>query len=52
MISGIGVFYPDGTPTQRIGVKIDYPLHPTIKGINEGKDELLEKAMELINDGW
>ena len=52
MISGIGVFYPDGTPTQRVGVKIDYPLHPTIKGIAEGKDELLEKASELLNTAW
>lgn len=52
MISGIGVFYPDGTPTQRVGVKIDYPMHPTIKGITEGRDELLERAIELLNKGW
>ncbi|RZL64750.1 MAG: peptidase S41 [Pedobacter sp.] len=51
-ISGIGVFYPDGTPTQRVGVKIDYPLHPTLKGLNEGKDELLEKAIEILREGW
>jgi C-terminal processing protease CtpA/Prc len=51
-ISGIGVFYPDGTPTQRVGVKIDYPLHPTINGLREGKDELLEKAIELLRKGW
>jgi C-terminal processing protease CtpA/Prc len=52
MISGLGVFYPDGKPTQRVGVKIDYPIKPTIKGITEGKDELLDKAIELINKGW
>ena len=52
MISGIGVFYPDGTPTQRVGVKIDYQLKPTIKGLTERRDELLEKAIELINKGW
>lgn len=51
-ISGIGVFYPDGTPTQRVGVKIDYPIKPTVKGIRDGKDELLEKAMELLKKGW
>ncbi|RZK23955.1 MAG: peptidase S41, partial [Flavobacterium sp.] len=51
-ISGIGVFYPDGTPTQRVGVKIDYPITPTVKGIRDGKDELLEKAMELLEKGW
>lgn len=51
-ISGIGVFYPDGTPTQRVGVKIDYPIKPTIKGITDGKDELLEKAISLLKKGW
>lgn len=51
-ISGIGVFYPDGKPTQRVGVKIDYPIKPTVKGITEGRDELLEKAVSLLEKGW
>ena len=51
MISGLGVYYPDGTETQRKGVKIDIVIHPSIKGIKEGKDELLEKAIEIINTG-
>jgi C-terminal processing protease CtpA/Prc len=50
MISGIGVFYPDGTPTQRVGVKIDHFLKPTIKGTIEGRDELLEKAKEILKN--
>ncbi|RYF17855.1 MAG: peptidase S41, partial [Flavobacteriales bacterium] len=50
-ISGLGVFYPDGTPTQRVGVKIDYEIKPTIKGIAEGKDELLDKAIVLLKKG-
>ncbi|KQR69602.1 S41 family peptidase [Pedobacter sp. Leaf176] len=52
MISGIGVFYPDGKPTQRIGVKIDEVVYPTINGIKQGKDELLDKAIEMLNKGW
>ena len=48
MISGIGVFYPDGTETQRIGIVPDIEVKPTIEGIRNGKDELLEKAIELI----
>jgi hypothetical protein len=48
MISGIGIFYPDGTPTQRKGVKIDIVIKPTIAGIKAGRDELLEKAKELL----
>jgi hypothetical protein len=50
MISGIGVFYPDGTPTQRVGVKIDHIMKPTIKGTIAGRDELLEKAKQIIAD--
>jgi hypothetical protein len=49
MISGINVLYPDGTETQRKGVKIDVPLKPTILGIKAGRDELLDKAKEIIN---
>jgi len=48
-ISGIGVYYPDGTETQRIGIIPDVELRPTIEGIRNGKDELLEKAIELID---
>ena len=51
-ISGIGVFYPDGKPTQRVGVKIDEVIYPTINGIKLGKDELLEKANATLNKGW
>ncbi len=48
MISGIGVYYPDGTETQRIGIIPDIEVKPTIEGIRNGRDELLEKAIELI----
>ena len=49
MMSGIGVYYPDGKETQRIGIVPDIDIKPTIKGITEGKDEVLDKAIELIN---
>jgi len=49
MISGIGVYYPNGKETQRVGIVPDIEVLPTIKGIREGKDELLEKAIEVIN---
>ena len=47
-ISGIGVYYPDGTQTQRIGIVPDIKVEPTINGIKQGKDEVLEKAIEII----
>jgi len=49
-ISGIGIYYPDGRETQRIGIVPDIEVKPTIKGIREGRDELLEKAIEIIRD--
>ncbi|SDF12961.1 Peptidase family S41 [Dyadobacter soli] len=48
-ISGIGVFYPDGRETQRVGIIPDIQINPTIKGITEDRDELIEKAIEIIN---
>lgn len=48
MISGIGVYYPDGKETQRAGIIPDVELRPTIKGIRENRDELMEKAVEII----
>ncbi|TGE07968.1 S41 family peptidase [Hymenobacter fodinae] len=49
MISGLGVYYPDGRETQRIGIIPDVEAHPTLKGIRESRDELVEKALELID---
>jgi C-terminal processing protease CtpA/Prc len=49
-ISGIGVYYPDGTETQRVGIIPDIELKPTIEGIKNERDELLEMAIELINE--
>jgi len=48
MITGLGVYYPDGRETQRIGIVPDVEVNPTIQGIKEGRDELLEKAVQLI----
>lgn len=49
MISGIGIYYPDGRETQRVGIIPDIELRPTVKGIAEGRDELLDKAIGLID---
>ena len=50
MISGIGVNYPDGKETQRVGIVPDIIIKPTIEGIRNRKDELLDKAIEIINN--
>jgi hypothetical protein len=49
MISGLGVFYPDGAPTQRVGVRVDVKVRPTIAGIRAGRDEVLEAAIRQID---
>ena len=49
MLSGLGVFYPDGTPTQRIGVRINIHVHPTVAGLAAGRDQLLEAAIRQID---
>ncbi len=49
MISGIGVYYPDGEETLRVGIVPVFKVLPSIKGIRAGRDELLEKAIEVIN---
>lgn len=51
MISGIGVFYPDKRPTQRVGIVPDREVMPTIAGIRDGRDEVLEAAVREILGG-
>ena len=50
-MTGLGVFYPDGTPTQRIGIVPDIKITPTIAGIREHRDEVLDRAIELAKTG-
>jgi C-terminal processing protease CtpA/Prc len=49
--SGHGVHYPDGRLTQGIGIVPDIKILPTIKGIKEGRDEVLERAIEFAKKG-
>lgn len=50
-MTGIGVYYPDGGDLQRVGVRIDEVIRPTVSGIKSGRDELLERAIEIIDNG-
>ena len=47
-ISGIGVFYPDNRPTQRVGIIPDIVVTPTIEGIRASRGELIEEAIRQI----
>jgi len=46
--SGLGVFYPDHNPTQRVGIVPDIVVTPTIAGIRAGLDEVLAEAVRQI----
>jgi C-terminal processing protease CtpA/Prc len=46
--SGHDVRWPDGAQLQRVGLKPDVRVAPTIKGIRERRDEVLEKALEYL----
>jgi hypothetical protein len=48
LMSGLGVFYPDKRPTQRVGIVPDVIVRPTIDGIRSGRDEVLEAAVRLV----
>ena len=50
-ITGLGVYYPDGRQTQRIGIIPDIEVKPTIEGIKQGKDEVFERAIKFIETG-
>jgi len=43
MITGIGVYYPDGKEPQRIGIIPDVEVKPTIDGIKVTKTKFWKK---------
>lgn len=51
-MSGTGIYYPDGRETQRVGIVPDIELRPTVEGVRAGRDELRERAIDLIATGY
>lgn len=47
-MSGIGVFYPDKTATQKLGIVPDVLVAPSLAGVRRGSDEVLEAAMRHL----
>lgn len=41
------VRHPDGTKLQRVGIQPDITALPTIRGLRNGRDEVLEKALDI-----
>jgi C-terminal processing protease CtpA/Prc len=42
------VKFGDGTRFQNVGILPDVPVAPTIEGIRAGRDEVLEKGLEVL----
>lgn len=49
--SGLGVYYPDDTPTQRYGVLPDVLVQQTVADLRIGQDTQLNKAVSIIASG-
>jgi carboxyl-terminal processing protease len=47
--TSIGVYYPDWSETQRIGIQPDIQVTPTVEGTRNGVDEVLNKALSLTS---
>jgi C-terminal processing protease CtpA/Prc len=45
----VGVQWPDGRRLQRLGLVPDVEITPTIKGLQSGRDELLDAAIAFVN---
>lgn len=45
-LTGLGVFYPDGRATQRIGIVPDVHVTQTRQGLIEGRDDVLQAALD------
>lgn len=50
MFTGMKVLKHDGSQHHLIGIKPAYPVQRTIKAVKEGRDEYLEKALEVIKN--
>ena len=48
--TGLGVYYPDKSETQQIGILPDIEVKNTIQGICKGRDEVLEAAIKYLNN--
>lgn len=51
IFTGFGIFYPNKKETQRIGIVPDIEVKPTILGIQQGKDEVLDRALLFVKTG-
>ena len=49
--TGQGIKHADGRQLQRVGLQPKLFVRPTVKGVREGKDEVMDRAIGYILDG-
>jgi C-terminal processing protease CtpA/Prc len=49
--TGLGIYYPDGRQTQRVGIQPDIEIRPSLAGLRAGRDEVLDRAIQYIHTG-
>jgi C-terminal processing protease CtpA/Prc len=48
--TGHDVRHADGRQLQRVGIQPDVPAAPTLRGLREGRDEVLERALAWLDE--
>lgn len=48
--TGHDVRHADGRQLQRVGIVPDVPVTPTLRGLREGRDEVLERALAWLDE--
>ena len=48
--TGERIMWPDGRQLQRVGLVPDIEVRPTIGGVREGRDEILERAVRHLSE--
>ena len=48
--TGQSVRHADGRQLQRVGLQPDVEVRPTIEGIRAGEDEVLQRAIEYLEE--
>ena len=49
MMSGKGIYYPDSSETQQVGVKVDEYREPDMQDVKNNRDPLLNRAIDIID---
>ncbi len=49
--TGQSVRNADGSQLQRVGIVPDVEVHPTLRGVRDGRDDVLERAIDFLTRG-